>query len=88
VRCIKILSDERIISGSEDKTMKIWCLKTNSCIITINGHSDAIRGIQVLPGDKVASCSNDKTFKIWDLASASCVKTFQSESGILSINAF
>jgi len=60
VRCIKIFSEERIISGSEDGELKIWCLKTNSCIQTINAHSKIIREIQILSDNQVASCSYDK----------------------------
>ena len=88
VFCIKVLAEDRIISGSFDKTISIWCLKTNSCIYTIVGHSDSVTGILVLSDEKLMSCSIDKTIKIWDLASASCIKTFQSEFPILSINAF
>ena len=82
------MCDERIISGLKDKTTKVWCLKTNTCIQTINAHSHTITGLQVLSDDQVSSCSINKTIMIMDLASANCLKKLQSEDLILSINVF
>ena len=88
VTCIKVLSEERIISGSKDGEIIIWCLKTNGCIQTINAHEDGVTEIQVLSDDHVVSCSVDKTIKIWNLNSANCIKTIQREHAISSIDAF
>ena len=86
--CFKVLCEEKIISGSYDGKIRIWYLKTNTCIQTINAHLDAITEIQVISDNQVASCSDDKTIKIWDLVSASCIKTIQSEKDISSIYVF
>ena len=64
------------------KELRIWCLKTNSCIKTIDAHSEYIREIKLLNDNQVASCSYDKTTKIWDLTTGSCIKTLQSENAI------
>ena len=80
--------EERIISGSEYGELRIWCLKTNSYIQTINSHSATISEIQVLTDNQVASCSWNKTIKIWDFTSASCIKTFQRENVVTSIDVF
>ena len=88
VSCIKVLPEERVISGSKDGEIKIWCLKTNGCIQTINAHEDLVREIQVLSDESVVSCGNDKKIKIWDLASASCIKTMKREDEVSSIDAF
>ena len=88
VCCIKFLSEERNISGSENGELRIWCLRTNSCIQTINAHSATITEIQVLNDNQVASCSYAKTIKIWDLTSSSCIETFQRESLFESLDVF
>ena len=84
--CVKVLCDEKIISGSQDGEIRIWCLRTNSCLQTINAHSDKIREIKMLSNNQVVSCSIEKTIKVWDLTSAGCIKTFQSENAVSSIN--
>ncbi len=88
VECIQILSGNKIISGSWDLTIRIWCLNTNSCIQTINAHLDAVYEIKLLADNKLASSSQDGTIKIWDLDSAECIKTFNMKSVSLSIDAF
>ena len=36
VDCISVLPDDKVITGSPDGTVKVWCLITNKCIKTIN----------------------------------------------------
>ncbi|MDZ8067685.1 MAG: WD40 repeat domain-containing protein [Nostoc sp. DedQUE08] len=57
-----------IISGSNDKTLKVWDLEIGKEISSFTGHTDKINTIVVTPDDKLLiSGSNDKTIKIWDL---------------------
>jgi WD40 repeat protein len=37
--------DKYIISGSEDKSIKIWELETGNEIKTLNGHSDWVTSV-------------------------------------------
>jgi WD40 repeat protein len=69
------LCEKKIISGSYDGEIRIWCLERKRCIQTVNAHSDAIREIQVLSDKLVASCSIDKTIKIWDQDAAETLKS-------------
>jgi len=48
VNCIHVLREDRIISGSLNGEIRVWCLKTNRCIKTINADPIEIKGIQVL----------------------------------------
>ena len=86
MNCIKVLSQDKIISGSWDKTVKVWCLKTERCTQTINAHSRPVNGIQVLSNKKVLSYANDKKIKIWDLITTFCIKTFQTDYTISSMD--
>jgi WD40 repeat protein len=42
VYCVKMLSNNRLASGSVDKTIKIWNLNDDSCVKTLNGHTKRI----------------------------------------------
>ncbi|KAK3390127.1 hypothetical protein B0H63DRAFT_538288 [Podospora didyma] len=58
-----------IISGSEDKTVKIWDTATGICVQTLKGHDDEVILVAFsLDSKLVASGSLDKTVKIWDVA--------------------
>ena len=33
----------RVVSGSDDKTLKVWDVATGKCVATLHGHSDFVR---------------------------------------------
>ena len=33
----------RVVSGSEDNTLKVWDVATGKCVATLEGHSDHVR---------------------------------------------
>ena len=73
--------DKTVISGSEDKTVKVWDLATGKCRATFEGHTNAVLGIAVTPdGKTVISGSEDKTVKVWDLATGKCHATFEGHT--------
>ena len=56
----------KIISGSTDKTIKIWNANTGECLQTLEGHLDIIWSVAFSPdGTKIISGSDDTTIKIW-----------------------
>ena len=41
----------RVVSGSEDKTVRVWDAATGKCVATLRGHSQSVRcGVLVLSG--------------------------------------
>ena len=71
VRCCAVFAgDKKIVSGSDDKTLKIWDVDTGRCERTLSGHGTTVHCCAVLAGDKkIVSGSVDKTLKIWDASS-------------------
>ena len=56
----------KIISGSDDATIKIWEANTGQCLKTLKGHSDDVESVAYSPdGTKIISGSDDPTIKIW-----------------------
>ncbi|MCA1992651.1 MAG: hypothetical protein LDL41_11555, partial [Coleofasciculus sp. S288] len=62
------LDGKVIISGSTDKTVRLWDIKGNSIGQPLRGHKDAVRSVAIsLDGKLIVSGSNDKTVRLWDI---------------------
>ena len=77
VLCLAITPDgQTAVSGSTDKTLKVWDLNTGKCRSTLIGHADSVWGVAVTPdGGTIVSSSEDKTLKVWDLNTGKCCST-------------
>ncbi len=82
VTSVAIAPDGRTaLSGSEDKTLKLWDLATGVELRTYTGHSDAVNSVAIAPDGRTAlSGSEDKTLKLWDLAGGKELRTFTGHS--------
>lgn len=67
----------QVVSGSKDKTVRIWDAKTGKNIFTLNGHSQDVTCVCFSPdGSQVVSGSEDKTIRIWDAKTGKNIQTF------------
>jgi len=57
-----------VVSGSDDKTIRIWDASTGvEMLPPLQGHDDAICSVAFSPdGSKIISGSSDKTIRVWD----------------------
>ena len=59
-----------LASGSNDKTIKLWDVKTGIEKMSLVGHSSEVTSVMFSPdGKTLASGGNDKTIKLWDVYS-------------------
>lgn len=57
-----------MVSGSRDRTIKIWKVATGVCVKTLTGHDNWVRQVLFHPSGRfLLSCSDDKSIRVWDL---------------------
>ncbi|KAJ5080180.1 phospholipase a2-activating protein [Anaeramoeba ignava] len=75
VVCFDVLSNGDIVSGSWDKTGRLW--RNGEQKFTLTGHTAAVWDIKVLSdGFTIATASADKTIRLW--RGATCTHTIQA----------
>ena len=69
VLCVAALPRDRIVSGSRDKTLRVWDVSEGggNCLQTMRGHTGWVNCVGILPDGRVVSGSRDKTLKVWGL---------------------
>jgi WD40 repeat protein len=70
IRAVAFSPDsQRIATGSEDHTVKIWEAATGNPLLTLSRHSRAVNGIAFSPdGQRLVTAGDDET-KVWDAIS-------------------
>jgi len=79
----------RIISGSGDKTIKVWDAETGDELMTLRGHKEGVTSVAFSPdGKRIISGSGDKTIKIWDAATGVELITLRGHGRSINLVAF
>ena len=76
---------KRIVSGSDDKTVKLWNLNEGKEIRSFKGHSDWVYAVAISPnGEIVVSGSKDKTVKVWNLKNGKELLNLKGHKGLIN----
>ncbi|EDW85364.2 uncharacterized protein Dwil_GK10570 [Drosophila willistoni] len=78
ITCLQF-SGNRIVSGSDDNTLKVWSAVNGKCLRTLVGHTGGVWSSQ-MSGNIIISGSTDRTLKVWDMESGACVHTLQGHT--------
>lgn len=64
-----------LASGCRDKTIKIWEVRNERCILTLIGHDNWVTDLVFHPNGKyLLSVSDDYSIRIWDLNNGRCFR--------------
>jgi WD40 repeat protein len=68
-----LLKGTSIVSGSDDKTLKLWDVQTGGVVRTFCGHTGWVQSVSISPSHTtIASGSQDKTIRLWDIQTGEC----------------
>ena len=57
---------ERLVTSGKDGTIKVWNIRTKSCLRTLSGHTDSVESVKWGGEGLVYSASRDRTIKVWN----------------------
>jgi len=81
VRSLTFSSDgTSLVSGSYDKTVKLWDVQTGGVVKTFHGHTGKIRSVSISADHTtIASGSEDRTFRLWGIEMGECLHIIEQE---------
>ncbi|KAJ7602471.1 quinon protein alcohol dehydrogenase-like superfamily [Roridomyces roridus] len=75
-----------LITGSYDRTARVWNLETGAQLHCLKGHSRAVRALQ-FDHVKLITGSMDHTLKVWDWRRGKCIRTLTGHTeGVVCLN--
>ena len=76
-----------LVSGSHDKTIKLWDVQTGGIIKTFYGHTNTVYSVSISADcTTVASGSEDKTIRLWDIQTRECHYTIEQQGKVFSVS--
>ena len=83
-----LLNDDRLVSGSDDKTFKVWNYKTGALLKTITWHTGGVMSLAVLDETRLLTGSDDASMILWNTNDWSQMRRFKFKSNIWRLNMY
>ena len=75
-------NEKYFVTASDDKSIRIWDIKSKLCTDVLNGHIESVNYIDFSPNGKyIVSASDDKSIRIWDIKSKKCTDVLNGHIG-------
>lgn len=77
--CSMLVCDGKLITGTFDPAIRIYCMETGKCLKTITEHPDEMAALTVVD-EKLFSFYLNQTVKTWDMTTGNCLNTFNENA--------
>ncbi len=68
--------NDYLASGSRDRTVKLWSIKTQTCLASFAHHKNWVRSVALHPSGKyILSSSDDRSIRVMEIHSQRCLRT-------------
>ncbi|KAI0050014.1 WD40 repeat-like protein [Auriscalpium vulgare] len=75
-----------LITGSYDRTARVWNLETGEEMRCLKGHTRAVRALQ-FDAVKLVTGSMDHTLRVWNWRTGTCIRTLEGHTaGVICLN--
>jgi WD40 repeat protein len=72
------LDGRRILSGSDDQTVRLWDVASGECLSVLRDHTDCVRSVCLSVDDRWAlSGGMDRTMRLWGLREGRCERVLE-----------
>ncbi|XP_025105940.1 F-box/WD repeat-containing protein 7-like isoform X2 [Pomacea canaliculata] len=72
--------DYTIVSGSQDKQIKVWDVQSCCCVRTIRGHTDTVTAVKLKGRSIITGCA-DSAVRVFDMDTGKIIQSFQGHGG-------
>jgi WD40 repeat protein len=72
------------LSGSEDRTARLWSVESGICLRIFSGHTEAVTTVAVVDQVTFLTGSQDCTVKVWDAFTGQSLRTYSGHSGAVT----
>jgi ribosome assembly protein 4 len=70
----------RVASSSKDGSIKIWDIRRGICLLSLTGHTAAVKSIKWGGSGLLYSASQDRTIKVWETTQGKLVRTLNGHA--------
>ena len=86
VNSLSITPDGRFfLSGSDDKTLKLWEIATGKEIRTFTGHIHRVNSVAITPDGQFALSGSHEAMKLWKISTSQIIRSFRYHTGSIAI---
>ena len=66
------LKGNTVVSGSTDRTIRVWDTESGDCVHVLYGHTSTVRCL-AMHENTVVSGARDGTLRVWDIKRGQCL---------------